>query len=314
MRQVGYFFTRLSTHGISYKSFPGEGSTFIRFLRGGMKPYLQRVREASDFLKARIGHPIALGIMTGTGLGESVAGLAISASLDYTEIPHFPRSTVESHYGMLIAGSLEGVSVVAMQGRFHLYEGYAPSAVVFPVRVMQELGVRTLILCNAAGGLNPAFSSGDIMGIADHINLTGENPLIGPNEEAWGIRFPDMTAVYDPVLTGLAEQTGRSGGFPVHRGVYGALKGPSLEPPAETRYLSRIGADAVGFSTVLEAIAGVHAGMRILGLSTITNIHDPDRPKPHTVEEIIAVAEKAAFKHSAIMTFVARELKINGGI
>ncbi len=279
-----------------------------------MKPYVQQVREASDFLKARIGHPIRMGIMTGTGLGESLDGLSAIASVDYAEIPNFPRSTAPSHYGRLIAGVLEGVYVVAMQGRFHLYEGYSPLEVAFPVRVMQELGVHTLILSNAAGGLNPAFSSGDLMVIEDHINLTGENPLIGPNEEKWGVRFPDMTAVYDPALSGLAEQAGRAGGFAVHRGVYAGLKGPSLETPAETRYLSRIGADAVGFSTVLEAIAGVHGGMRILGLSTITNIHDLDRPRPHTVEEIIAVAQGAAFKHSAVMRFVAKEMKKNGGV
>lgn len=279
-----------------------------------MKPYLRQVREACDFLRSAIPHPVGLGVLTGTGLGESIAGLSESASFDYASIPNFPESTVESHYGRLTAGLFEGVGWVAMQGRFHLYEGYSPRQVAFPVRVMQELGVGTLILSNAAGGLNLEFTPGDIMVITDHINLTGENPLVGPNQDAWGGRFPDMTAVYDPVLAGVAEQAGRAGGFRVRKGVYAGLKGPSLETPAETRFLRQIGADAVGFSTVLEAIAGIHSGMRILGLSTITNINDPDHPEPDTVEAIIEVARGAAYKHSAIIQSITRELKKNGTV
>ncbi|MBS3758420.1 MAG: purine-nucleoside phosphorylase, partial [Desulfobacterales bacterium] len=223
-------------------------------------------------------------------------------------IPHFPESTVQSHYGRLVAGTLGGQRAIAMQGRFHLYEGYAAATVVFPVRVMQAMGVHTLVLSNASGGINLNFTPGDIMLIQDHINLTGDNPLLGPNIDAWGIRFPDMTAVYDPILIQLSEKIAKSNGIPLQKGVYIGLKGPSLETPSETRFLREIGGDAVGFSTVMEAIAGVHAGMRILGLSTITNINDPDDPVPARVEAIIDVAGQAAPGHAQIIESIAHEL------
>jgi purine-nucleoside phosphorylase len=181
-----------------------------------------------------------------------------------------------------------------MQGRFHLYEGYSPAEVTFPIRVMQALGIRRIIVTNAAGGINPAYAPGNLMLITDHINLTGENPLIGRNEDEWGARFPDMTAAYDSELIRQSEAAARGGGLALQRGVYAGLKGPSLETPAETRFLKTIGADAVGFSTVQEVIAAVHGGMKVLGISVITNLNDPDRPAPATVEEIIDVARRAA--------------------
>ena len=190
---------------------------------------------------------------------------------------------------------------MAMQGRFHLYEGYSPLEVTFPIRVMQELGVKVLILSNAAGGLNPEFAAGDIMIITDHINLTGSNPLMGPNEDSWGIRFPDMIEAYDKELLELAEIAGRNEGIPLQKGVYVGLTGPSLETRAEVRFLRTIGADAVGFSTVQEVIAAVHAGIKVLGLSTITNMHDPDNPTPATVEAVIAVAKEAAPRLEAVI-------------
>jgi purine-nucleoside phosphorylase len=267
-----------------------------------------RVEAAAAYLRRYV--PAAdIGIMTGTGLGESIADIAVEAAIEYRDIPHFPVSTVESHYGRLVAGKLHGRTIMAMQGRFHLYEGYSAREVAFPIRVMQATGVRILILINAAGGINLSFVPGDIMLIADHINLTGENPLLGPNVEAWGDRFPDMTGVYDKGLMQLSENAAEAEGFSLKRGVYMGLSGPSLETPAETRYLRRIGGDAVGFSTVMEAIAGVHAGMRILGLSTITNINDPDHPEPASVEAIIRVAGEAAPRHARIIEAVARELK-----
>ncbi|MFO7667244.1 MAG: purine-nucleoside phosphorylase [Desulfobacterales bacterium] len=260
-----------------------------------------QVREAASFIKKQIDCSPAIGILTGTGLGNSLQSVKISFSCNYEEIPNFPISTVESHTGRLLMGSIEKHNIMAMQGRFHLYEGYTPAEVTFPIRVMQELGVTILILTNAAGGLNQAFSPGDIMVIADHINLTGHNPLKGPNNENWGVRFPDMTAPYDYKLAVSAAVAGKEEGISVQKGVYAGLMGPSLETPAEVRFLKTIGADAVGFSTVQEVIAGVHAGMKILGLSVITNIHNPDNPSPSAIDEIIDTAVKATFKIEAII-------------
>jgi len=273
-----------------------------------MKTYKQQVEEAVGFVKHHVNYSPRIGIMTGTGLGESIDALEVKKVFEYCEIPNIPLSTVQSHPGRLISGILEGLDVIAMQGRFHLYEGYSPLEVTFPVRVMQALGVQILILTNAAGGLNLSFKPGDIMVIQDHINLTGENPLIGPKMDDWGVRFPDMTAVYDKKLAAIAEKAGQVRGEKLQSGVYAGLKGPSLETSAETRFLRKSGADAVGFSTVQEAIAGVHAKMRILGLSTITNINDPDNPTADTVEEIIDVAQQAASKLSGIIQTIAKEV------
>ncbi|MGD2272643.1 MAG: purine-nucleoside phosphorylase [Desulfobacterales bacterium] len=273
-----------------------------------MENYKQQVAEATDFLKTQLNKPPSIGLLTGTGLGQTTNSLQISQSFDYGDLPHFPVSTVESHQGRLLAGEMAEKSVIALQGRFHLYEGYAPLEVTFPIRVMQELGVKVLILSNAAGGLNPNYSSGDIMVIRDHINLTMSNPLIGPNVERWGIRFPDMTRAYDVDLAKLATHAADNTDIQLQTGVYAGLKGPCLETPAEIRFLRTIGADAVGFSTVQEVIAAVHAGMRVLGLSTITNVHNPDDPHPSTVEKIIAVAQAAAPRLELIMRKVLENI------
>ena len=259
-----------------------------------MKNLLENAKQAAAFLRERTPSPFEIALLAGTGLGEAGAGLAVAASFDYSLVPHFPVPTVESHAGRLLAGVIQGRSVVLLQGRFHLYEGYSPAEVVFPIRVLQELGVRRLVVTNAAGGLNPAFRPGDLMLIEDHINLTGENPLIGPNETRWGARFPDMSAAYDRRLMSLAERAAAEAGIALRRGTYAGLKGPSLETPAEIRFLRTIGADAVGFSTVMEVIAAVHGGMQVLGLSVVTNLHDPERPEPASVEAIIAAARQAA--------------------
>lgn len=259
-----------------------------------MSSYASNVATAANFIKSEIQDAPAIGILTGTGLGDSISFLETEAVFDYKDIPHFPVSTVESHMGRLSAGEWQGRKILAMQGRFHLYEGYSPKEVSFPVRVMQALSIRTLIVTNAAGGLNPSFVPGDIMAISDHINLTGQNPLTGPNEDTWGPRFPDFSAVYDKALSDLALDAGNRNGVSMQTGVYAGLSGPSLETPAEVRFLRAIGADAVGFSTVTEVIAAVHAGMRVLGLSIITNVHNPDRPKPASVEEIISLARQVA--------------------
>ncbi len=276
-----------------------------------MTTYKQQVGKAVDFLKRHIKKSPVIGIMTGTGLGESLGALEAKNVFDYKEIPNIPVSTVRSHHGRLLSGTLEGLDVIAMQGRFHLYEGYSAKEVTFPIRLMQQLGVQTLILTNAAGGLNLSFNAGDIMVIQDHINLTGANPLVGENEDDWGTRFPDMTNVYDKGLAAIARRAGQVCGKKCQSGIYAGLKGPSLETSAETRFLRQIGADAVGFSTVQEAIAAVHAKMKILGLSIITNINDPDNPTADTEDGIVEVAQLAASKLSMIIQEVAKDLAKN---
>jgi purine-nucleoside phosphorylase len=273
-----------------------------------MDKYWQSVADAAGFLKEKIGGHFKLGLITGTGLGKSLSSLGVTCAIDYADIPGFPVSTVTGHAGRLLAGSLAGKPVLAMDGRLHLYEGYTPQMVSFPVRVMQAMGVRMLILTNAAGGLNPDFSSGDIMVIRDHINMTGENPLAGPNNDKWGIRFPDMSAVYSPAIAEMALQAAGEMGISLKQGVYVGVKGPSLETPAETRFYRMIGADAIGMSTIQEVIAAVHGGMNVLGLSTITNVNDPDVPIPAMLEDIIRTAENAAETLSRIITAVAGKM------
>jgi purine-nucleoside phosphorylase len=275
-----------------------------------MSSYISNVSNAADFIKNKVEDAPAIGILTGTGLGDSISFIETETTFEYRDIPHFPVSTVESHMGRLSVGTWQGRKVLAMQGRFHLYEGYSPLEVAFPVRVMQALGVRTLIVTNAAGGLNPAFVPGDIMVIRDHINLTGQNPLTGPNEDAWGPRFPDMSAVYDKALAALVLKSAEQNGISVKTGVYSGLAGPSLETPAEVRYLRTIGADAVGFSTVTEVIAAVHAGMQVLGLSIITNVHNPDLPEPASVEEIIALAQQVAPKLETLLKEITGNIDV----
>ncbi len=268
----------------------------------------QKAIESARFLTERASLQPVAAFLTGTGLGDSFGSLKPAAEFDYRDIPHFPVSTVQSHYGKLLFGTVSDAPVAVMQGRFHMYEGYSSKEVTFPVRVMQELAVKVLVISNASGGLNPRYRAGDIMIISDHINLTGENPLIGPNADRWGLRFPDMGRAYDPDLARTAESVCRKRGVSFQKGVYAGLKGPSLETPAEVRFLRTVGADAVGFSTVPEVIAGVHGGMRILGLSVVTNVHDPDDPAPAAVEDIIAAAADAAPKLDLIFTAVLESL------
>ncbi len=273
-----------------------------------MPEFWKHVEAAAAFIRDRSPLRPVAGLLTGTGLGDCAEAIDVHHSLDYEEIPHFPRSTVESHRGRLLLGRLHNRPVAAFQGRFHLYEGYSPREVTFPVRLLQHLGARYLLVTNAAGGLNPNHRAGDIMLISDHINLTGENPLVGPNDPDWGLRFPDMSRVYDPELMDRAGTIARELGLPLASGVYAGLKGPSLETPAELRFLRTIGADAVGLSTVQEVIAAVHAGLRILGLSVITNIADPDAPAPATVEDIIAVADQTAPRLKQLMIAILEQL------
>jgi purine-nucleoside phosphorylase len=270
-----------------------------------MEPAIAKLAEAVQFVRGRLDLRPTLGVLTGTGLGNCVRSMDVLGALAYGEIPHFPTSTVQGHPGSLLLGRIGACETVVMHGRFHLYEGYSPREVTFPIRVMQSLGVETLVVTNAAGGLNPAFSPGGIMVISDHINLTGSNPLTGPNIERWGPRFPDMGRAYPPELISAAEAAGSRIGARMCKGVYAGLHGPSLETPAEVRFLRVAGADAVGFSTVQEVLAAVHAGMKVLGLSTITNVHNPDHPAPTHVEDVIAVARAAAPQLEGILLEMA---------
>lgn len=264
-----------------------------------MSKYVQTVHEVARWISGRISDRPRIGLITGTGLGNTAQG-GKAASFSYSEIPHFPVSTVAGHQGRLVFGELAGQPAMALQGRFHLYEGYSAREVTFPIRVMQVLGVKTLFIATAAGGINPGLCTGDIMLISDHINLSGENPLAGKNEDDWGPRFPDMTEAYHKGLLRAALQCGAGLGLPVKTGVYAGLKGPSLETRAEIKWLSAMGADAVGFSTVNEVIAAVHAGMEVLAAAVITNMNAPGAMTSTELSDIISVAGEAAPKVAAL--------------
>jgi purine-nucleoside phosphorylase len=271
--------------------------------------HLAWIQEAAAAVKVRHGARPEIGIVMGTGLGALADEIDIEAEIPYSELPHFVPATVESHPGRLLMGTLAGRRVIAMQGRLHLYEGYPAWQVVLPVRVMAVLGARTLIVSNACGGMNPLWSPGDVMLIADHINLLGDNPLVGPNLDALGPRFPDMSTAYDPELQTLASEVALRQGIPLRRGVYVAVPGPNLETRAEYRMLRALGADVVGMSTVPEVIAAVHAGMRVLGFSIITDACLADALQPTTLEEILATARAAEPKLGAIVKGVAEQIE-----
>jgi purine-nucleoside phosphorylase len=253
----------------------------------------ERIGAAAQAIRQRFGKVPEVAIILGTGLGALAGQISTEVVIDYADIPNFPLSTVESHAGRLLCGTLGGRVVIAMQGRFHRYEGYSLQQVTFPVRVLRALGAGHLIVSNACGGMNPLWAPGDLMLIADHINLLGDNPLIGPNDDSLGPRFPDMSEPYDARLRELAREVALAKGVTLREGVYVAVPGPNLETRAEYRFLRQIGADVVGMSTVPEVIVAVHGGMKVLGISIITDACLPDALKPATVEEIIAVASGA---------------------
>ena len=255
--------------------------------------------EAANFLSAQTPQVPRVALILGTGLGGLADRIAAPTLISYADIPRFPRSTVAGHAGRLVLGTLEGVPVAAMQGRFHLYEGYTPQQVVLPVRALRLLGADLLIVTNAAGGLNPAYDAGDLMLLADHIGLptmAGLNPLRGPNDEALGLRFPAMTGAYDAELRAHAHAAAGALGIPLREGIYAMVAGPNYETPAELRFLRQIGADAVGMSTVPEVIAARHTGMRVLALSCVTNVALPPEgiaPPEPSHAEVVATAERA---------------------
>ena len=268
------------------------------------------VEAAANAVRSRWNGQPQVGIVLGTGLGALAAEIAVEATIPYGDLPHFPTSTVQSHAGQLVCGTLAGQTVMAMEGRFHLYEGYTPAQVTFPIRVMRHLGCQTLLVSNAAGGLNPLHRKGDLIIIDDHINLMGVNPLIGPNDDRLGPRFPDLIEPYDQNLQRLALDVAIEANVVAHRGVYVAVSGPNLETRAEYRYLRAIGADVVGMSTVPEVLVAVHAGMRVLGFSIVTDLCLPDALEPARIEDILAVAREAEAKLRTIVTRVLEGLPV----
>jgi purine-nucleoside phosphorylase len=257
-----------------------------------METLEKKIQDTTDYLLGKIKLRPRIGIILGTGLKELVSTLTIDSIIPYREIPHFPQATVESHVGNLIFGLLRSSAVMVMQGRFHCYEGYAPQEVAFPVWIMRNFGVKYLIILSAAGGLNPDFCAGDIMIITDHINLMGLNPLVGPNIENLGVRFPDMSEPYSRALIRVALDISLTERIKVKKGVFVGILGPSLETAAETKFLRMIGADAVGMSTIPEVIAAAHCKIKVLGLSIISNLNLPEDLKPFSIEEVIRTVER----------------------
>ena len=269
---------------------------------------LNKIEEAANFISSKISNTPRFGIILGTGLGGLVDEIEVDEVIDYSEIPHFPLSTVEFHSGKLILGRLGGKHVICMQGRFHYYEGYSMEEVVFPVRVMKSLGVEKLFVSNASGAVNPSYKISDLMIINDHINLLPENPLRGKNYDELGDRFPDMSDPYDEELIEMAVGVARRLEIPVHTGVYVAVTGPNLETPAEYRYMRIIGADAVGMSTVPENIAARHMGLPVFAISVITDLGVAGKIKKVDVPEILAAAAKAEPGMTKIIKHLIAEL------
>ena len=269
--------------------------------------YFEQVEQAARLLRGRLGTPPGIAIVLGSGLGAFADRLSDAVSVPYADIPHWPPARVAGHAGVLVAGTCGGRRVLTLSGRAHFYEGHGLPAVTFPTRVLGRLGVKTLLLTNAAGGINTSFRPGTLMVIDDHLNLMGSNPLIGPNDDRFGVRFPDMTFVYAPRLRAIADQAAAAAGLALRHGVYAGLHGPSYETPAEIRFLRAIGADAVGMSTVPEAIVARHMGVEVLGLSCITNPAAGVLPEPLDHGEVMQVAERVSGEFMALLeAIVAR--------
>ncbi|AEH50985.1 purine-nucleoside phosphorylase [Pseudothermotoga thermarum] len=275
---------------------------------GDIQEYVDRVKKAVEYLKEKINVQPKIAIILGSGLGGIAKALENPVVIKYSEIPGFPVSTAPGHKGELLFGKLSGKDVMLMNGRFHYYEGYSMRDVTFPIRVMQLLGVKYLFITNAAGGLNPTFDVGKPMIIVDHINFMGDNPLIGPNVDEWGPRFPDMSEPYNKELIKLAEKVAQEEGIEVYKGVYVAVAGPNFETRAELKMLRNFGADAVGMSTVPEVIVACHAGIKVLGISAITDRAVPEDLKPLTAEEVLKIAEKTGEKIARIIMGVVKLL------
>jgi len=269
----------------------------------------ERAEHAARFIRSRLAEEVHVALILGSGLGAFADALEGAQAIPYAEIPGFARPTVEGHAGRLVVGQVEGVSVAAMQGRFHFYEGYTLEEVTFPIRALGLLGVKSLILTNAAGGLNNSFEQGSLIVISDHLNLLGANPLLGKNDERFGPRFPDMSEVYDREYQDTAISEAHAMGVELRRGIYAALPGPSYETPAEIRMLRLLGADAVGMSTVPEAIVARHMGLRVLGVSCITNMAAGVLDKPISHEEVIETGERVRETFAELLRRVIPKLQ-----
>ena len=274
------------------------------------KKLKDKINEALNFIQSRCQLTPQIGIILGTGMGKLASGIQNHTVLPYDEIPHFAVSTAPGHAGNLLMGEVAGKKIVAMQGRFHFYEGYSLEQITFPVRLMKALGVKILIESNAAGGMNRNFKAGDIMIIADQINFTGENPLIGFNDDTLGPRFPDMSEPYDEDLIELTEKIALSEGIRCHKGVYVGVSGPNFETRAEYKFFNLMGADAVGMSTVLEVIVAKHSGLRVLGISCITDVCIPDRLEPVDSKKVIEVANQAEPRITKLVEKVIKEIEV----
>ncbi|HOX64342.1 MAG TPA: purine-nucleoside phosphorylase [Thermotogota bacterium] len=270
--------------------------------------YQKQVKEAAEYIKRFVKERPKLGIVLGSGLGSVAAALTDTFTLPYKEIPHFPVSTAPGHKGELVFGRIGALQTLLMSGRLHAYEGFSMREIVFPIRVMQLLGTEMLFVTNASGGLNPDFELGVPMLITDHINFMGNNPLVGQNYDTWGPRFPDMSEVYDLELRKKAVEAARELGIKLQEGVYVAVTGPNFETPAELRMLRRLGADAVGMSTVPEVICAVHAGIRVLGVSAITDRAVAEDLEPLTAEQVLEIAEKTGHKIASIFLKITERL------
>ena len=267
-----------------------------------MSDLYQQIEEAAASIRSKTDFEPEIGLILGTGLGDLGDRIDTVCTIPYAEVPHFVVSTATSHAGNLVLGTLGGRRVLAMQGRVHYYEGYTMEEVTLPVRVMKALGASVLLMSNAVGGMNPHMAPGDVAVITDHINLMGDNPLIGPNDDRLGVRFPDMSEPYDRGFIATAEQAALKAGVALKKAVYVAVAGPNLETAAEYRFLRAIGADTVGMSSVPECLVAIHGGMRVIGLQVITDACFPDALKPANVEEIIRVANEAQPRLEAVVT------------
>lgn len=266
------------------------------------------IREAAEYIRSRSALAPKVGLILGSGLGVLADHIEQPVSIDYRDIPFFPQSTVEGHAGELLIGTVQGTPVVLMKGRFHMYEGYGPEMTAFPVRVMKELGVTTLLVTNAAGGVNTSYHPGDLMLISDHLNLTGRNPLVGPNDEELGARFPDMSQAYSRRLRDIARKIAAGKGVPLQEGVYAGLLGPTYETPAEIRMLRTLGADAVGMSTVSETIVARHAGLEVLGISCISNMASGILDQPLSHQEVMETTERVREKFLSLVLSIIPQI------
>jgi purine-nucleoside phosphorylase len=282
------------------------------------KTYIEQIKEAAAYIRNRLGDkkPV-IGLVLGSGLGDMANQVEQPTAIDYHDVPHFPVSTVEGHEGRFVAGLLEGKQVIVMQGRFHYYEGYSMRKVVFPVYVMKELGIKSVVMTNAAGGMNRSFNAGDLMLISDHLNMTGDNPLIGPNHSDLGVRFPDMSEAYSREYRALALklaeeiQAENNEPFRIQQGVYAGITGPAYMTPSELTMLARVGGDAIGMSTVGEVIAARHVGLKVLGISCITDMAIGEELEPLTHEQVMAVANRTKPKFVALVRAFVREVRID---